>query len=998
METQRYRTVGRGIKTALCALAAALAFANAAAFARQEAETGERLDPALYGPGVIETMDEVMARERVLQAEAAAQKHRNVRGDEQGSWVVPSMRSTYFPKSGTKYVMNKWGDTRMGIGFPDAVTVRGAYFAGQGAGPGVWAPRLRAAGFRLGKLVSISPWLEGIGAEPKWLEMNFVGVDRIVIEAEAAFEGAGYYAMDDLTYEVAAGRADARVIVLDFEDTQFNEKLTGTAYKGLFWEEGHGDFHSDKGIHAPITVPSSDPPVEDVPGDDGARGTILPPELALSFQGVIRGDASQFSFPPDTCGAVGTTQYVVAVNTTIAVYNKTTGVRTFLSSLGAFQPGSNGDPRVLFDQHSNRWIIMNTDFSSRIYLAVSTSDNAQGGWFKTSFVVSQGSDTGCWPDYPTLGVDAAGIYVSANMIGCNTLSIFAIDKAPLIAPSPSLGTVTAFRSLPFDNAIQPVHTYGNPGGEYFISRSGSTSLRIRKLTGPLTNPTLTQVGTATILAHNFPPDVPVQGSTVPLDSVDYRLMNAVYRNGSIWTAHTIGISGRAACRWYQVTEGSWVVAQYGTVFDSVRHYFFPSIAVDAAGNAALGCSGAHAGEFAGCYYTGRRAGDPLGQMAEPQLLRAGSAAQNNIDGAGRNRWGDYSLTCADPVDDSLWTIQEYAHATNTWGTRVGKLTFTIVDCNLNGIADSIDILNGTSEDCNLNAIPDECDISSSFSEDCDRNDVPDECQTTYAYQYDDSTTETTVGRVGGGDLLEINTFPVQAGQETIAGVSLIWGVGLAPGTQVKAVIYDDPNNDGDPHDAVAIASVVFPSDSSTAGTLQTVALSSPVNVGAAGDWFHVGLLIPHVNGSQPGAVDLDNHVPNRSWLMAGPLNAINEDDIGANALALVTLESTGRIGNWQLRVLSPTDEDCNANSIPDSCDIADGTSLDSNSNGIPDECEPPPACPGDLDGDNDTDSVDLNILLTDFGCAGAGCIGDLDGDNDTDSTDLNILLTDFGCI
>jgi len=56
----------------------------------------------------------------------------------------------------------------------------------------------------------------------------------------------------------------------------------------------------------------------------------------------------------------------------------------------------------------------------------------------------------------------------------------------------------------------------------------------------------------------------------------------------------------------------------------------------------------------------------------------------------------------------------------------------------------------------------------------------------------------------------------------------------------------------------------------------------------------------------------------------------------------------------------------------------------------------PPACAGDIDGDGDTDSTDLNIVLTDFGCE-TGCAGDADGDGDTDSTDLNIVLTDFGC-
>jgi len=57
-------------------------------------------------------------------------------------------------------------------------------------------------------------------------------------------------------------------------------------------------------------------------------------------------------------------------------------------------------------------------------------------------------------------------------------------------------------------------------------------------------------------------------------------------------------------------------------------------------------------------------------------------------------------------------------------------------------------------------------------------------------------------------------------------------------------------------------------------------------------------------------------------------------------------------------------------------------------------------CPGDLDGDGDTDHSDLGILLADWDCVGSGpedCPGDLDGDFDTDHSDLGILLADWGC-
>ncbi|MFG0253278.1 MAG: hypothetical protein ACF8NJ_10445 [Phycisphaerales bacterium JB038] len=43
---------------------------------------------------------------------------------------------------------------------------------------------------------------------------------------------------------------------------------------------------------------------------------------------------------------------------------------------------------------------------------------------------------------------------------------------------------------------------------------------------------------------------------------------------------------------------------------------------------------------------------------------------------------------------------------------------------------------------------------------------------------------------------------------------------------------------------------------------------------------------------------------------------------------------------------------------------------------------------GDLNGDHRCDTSDLGILLADFGCSGGDCPGDIDGDGDTDQADL----------
>ncbi|HUU98333.1 MAG TPA: hypothetical protein VM487_21585, partial [Phycisphaerae bacterium] len=89
--------------------------------------------------------------------------------------------------------------------------------------------------------------------------------------------------------------------------------------------------------------------------------------------------------------------------------------------------------------------------------------------------------------------------------------------------------------------------------------------------------------------------------------------------------------------------------------------------------------------------------------------------------------------------------------------------------------------------------------------------------------------------------------------------------------------------------------------------------------------------------------------------------------------------------------------DCNDNGVLDACDIDDGVLHDADNDGIPDEC----GCPGDIDGDGDTDHSDLGELLaawcTQEGDPNWNPNADLDGDGHVGHGDLGILLADWGC-
>ena len=636
---------------------------------------GERLPAEALGEGFIEDMAAVMARD---MARPDAIVNNKARGEQQGSWIIPSRGATFFPNSGEHYITNKWGDTRMGIGFPAPVDVAGVFVAGQ-AGEGVWAGAVRAVGYQDGVQVAATPWFADLSDQPHWLAIGFVDVDRVVFEATPVFNGAGWYALDDFTFTYRLG-ANREPIVVDFEDCAYRQVLTGSNYRQLTWERGTGDFGADEPIHAPMAPP--DLPVVAPGGADGGGGVAggglngTPPILLHDFQGVIRGDAGSFSFPPDTCGAIGPDHFVEVVNRNVAVYDRSTGAELANVIIDSFLPGSIGDPRVLWDVLSERFIVLVTDFSGqeKIFLAVSRTSDPMGEWFKTDFATDTGDDAGCWPDYPTLGVDESGIYTTSYMVGCG-MTIFAIDKAPLIADEPFLGAVTAFRSLPFEGAIQPMHAYEPTGGEYFLSMKSQTEIRVRQLQGPIESPSLVELGALPTPVAEPPPDVPALGSFTPLDhTVGTRLLNAVYRHGSMWTVHDVLEIDRSVVRWYEFDAATLSVRQIGTISDPDLHYFYGSIAVNGNADVALGFSGANEDQYAAAYFTGRLASDGPGEVAPPQLLRAGDAAQNLIDGLGRNRFGDYSLTSADPADDTtFFTIQEYMHADDIWGTWIGEI-------------------------------------------------------------------------------------------------------------------------------------------------------------------------------------------------------------------------------------------------------------------------------------------------------------------------------------
>src|SRR5262249_27152559 len=133
-------------------------------------------------------------------------------------------------------------------------------------------------------------------------------------------------------------------------------------------------------------------------------------------------------------------------------------------------------------------------------------------------------------------------------------------------------------------------------------------------------------------------------------------------------------------RWYDITnlDTTPILNQSGTVFDGASSnplsYWIPTIAASGQGHAALGFSVAGNNARPDAATTGRLAGDPLSTTQGAPVKYTPASANYNPGDGNPHRWGDYSYTMVDPNDDmTLWTIQEFVNATNSYAVKVAKL-------------------------------------------------------------------------------------------------------------------------------------------------------------------------------------------------------------------------------------------------------------------------------------------------------------------------------------
>ena len=400
---------------------------------------------------------------------------------------------------------------------------------------------------------------------------------------------------------------------------------------------------------------------------------------------------------------------------------------------------ASGDPVVLYDQLEDRWILSQfttrglDDPALPFYncVAISQTGDPTGPYYRYAFITQPDPDGGYFfPDYPKYGVWTNSYILTTRdfgLIDAYGISVYALEKNKMLAGNPGARAVQFFLDSdvvplnllgdgllppdidgtrrPIDHAPAPIVGTQDDGGGYGATFDALNIWELNVKWNATPEATLnlaTQLPVASF--DSIFPCAPTSRDCLPqpgivnpaqyLDVLSYRqrpTWRLAYRNFGKYEALVTNQSvealpGVAGLRWYEIRRtgqkpnepGVYSVYQQGTYAppDGV-HRWMGSAAMDRNGNIALGYSVVNGSTvFPGIRYTGRLAGDPLGQMTQGEgTIVNGSGVQTTTN----SRWGDYSSLNVDPTDDcTFWYVNEYytaagqASSAAGWQTRIAS--------------------------------------------------------------------------------------------------------------------------------------------------------------------------------------------------------------------------------------------------------------------------------------------------------------------------------------
>ena len=470
----------------------------------------------------------------------------------------------------------------------------------------------------------------------------------------------------------------------------------------------------------------------------GTANAVVIANVTGGFKGTTQVDVcalNQCFRPPDTMGAVGTTQFLETTNGANTVYDKNTGAILSRKSMTQWWAdiglprGAFGDQRVLFDHYTNRWMAIgfgneNGTFSGNtLNIAVSSTNNAMGAWQTTKIIGASVGIPATVLDYPTLAMDDKGVYIGTNNFNVSNdlytgSSMFVIPKASLFGGAPNLASMTVLNvTASGGNTPQAALNWaGNPGNTAAVMTDSNVfNAQAFFVLNGVNAPGATQSPKVEIAGTGY--NTPVGDGRQPdgsrkVDTLSPRITaNAVQYNGRVYSTHTVRstVGDFAEVRWNVVDAVTGALLSQGQIGGGGFDYYQGSIAINEFGEAVIGYnrSGFAKGDgngdglddgnisfMARAFTVG--GGGGLVQVGGEMLLKASLVSDYHCDNRANpapcpERWGDYAAVSIDPTDHhDFFAIGEYAEDWATlpntgglvranWATYIAEIEFGNVD-------------------------------------------------------------------------------------------------------------------------------------------------------------------------------------------------------------------------------------------------------------------------------------------------------------------------------
>lgn len=472
------------------------------------------------------------------------------------------------------------------------------------------------------------------------------------------------------------------------------------------------NFGVDELIIAPNRYEGSlDNLVEGRSSSDGTLQRELGPFRAANMLGAnfpgINNTQSNF-LPPDPTGAVGPNHYVQAVNSALAIYDKSGVLLAGPIALGTFlgNNSNNGDPIVLYDQLADRWLVSQFgDGTLSLVIGISETSDPTGAY--NVYEILEGR----FEDYPHYSVWRDGYYLTTNGSGGGggfaPREVFVLERDVMLAGGDDpqvLGfNLTGQFANPttiFSAASANITGFTIPDDTpgffvYLQDDAWNGSIDVDKLLVWEAMIDWENAGNSTISAN--PQEIPVDpfdtifapfglgeinqpGTTQELAGqggiISYMANYRSFEDHNSWLiTFNVDVDGNdtSGIRWIElrntVENTEWTVFQEGTYApDDGNSRFMSSGAMDQFGNIGLAFNIGGSEKAVGINYTGRFNEDPLGQMTVEEATI--------FDGLGiqtfSNRFGDYAHMTIDPDDLTFWHTTQYYQSNNIWATRVAS--------------------------------------------------------------------------------------------------------------------------------------------------------------------------------------------------------------------------------------------------------------------------------------------------------------------------------------